>query len=110
MKKIAMGLLISAALMQAHAQGNAASAMALIGANGCTTCHTVEQKLIGPAFRSVGEKYQAQKDTNLPILVKKIQSGGAGNWGRIPMPAHPGINEADLHTIVAWILSGAPSP
>jgi cytochrome c len=38
-------------------------------------------------------------------LAQKIKTGGAGNWGRIPMPPHPNISDEDAKTMVTWILS-----
>jgi cytochrome c len=30
-------------------------------------------------------------------------------WGAIPMPAHPAMSDADIRTVVDWVLAGAPS-
>jgi cytochrome c len=30
-------------------------------------------------------------------------------WGAIPMPAHPRMSDADLRSVVEWVLAGAPS-
>lgn len=32
-----------------------------------------------------------------------------GNWGQIPMPANPKIADADLKTVIDWVLAGAPA-
>ena len=84
------------------------SPAALAGSNGCLICHNASQKLVGPAFKSIAEKYQGQADIQ-KTLVNKVRNGGAGSWGKIPMPAHPEVSEAHLNTIVAWILKGSPS-
>ena len=84
------------------------SPAALAGSNGCLICHNASQKLVGPAFKSIAEKYQGQADIQ-KTLVNKVRNGGAGSWGKIPMPAHPEASEAHLNTIVAWILKGSPS-
>lgn len=91
----------------ASAQSNASS-MGLANKYSCTSCHNADVKLIGPAFKSVAEKYKDQPDA-LKTLATKVRNGGAGNWGRIPMPAHPDVPEADLNQLVSWVLKGAPS-
>jgi cytochrome c len=84
------------------------SPAALAGSNGCLICHNAAQKLVGPSFKSIAEKYQGQADVQ-KTLVTKVRNGGAGSWGKIPMPAHPDVSEEHLNTIVAWILKGAPA-
>jgi len=84
------------------------SPAALAGSNGCLVCHNATQKLVGPAFKSIAEKYQGQADAQ-KNLVMKVRNGGAGSWGKIPMPAHPDVSEENLNTIVAWVLKGAPA-
>jgi len=68
----------------------------------CTTCHAVDRKIVGPAFMDVAKKYPGQVD----YITKKIQSGGAGIWGPIPMPAQK-LSEAEARTIATWIAGGA---
>jgi cytochrome c len=38
-------------------------------------------------------------------LATKIQKGGSGVWGAIPMPANPGVNDADAKKLAQWVLS-----
>jgi cytochrome c len=80
------------------------TALALIQKSDCLTCHSVNKKVVGPAYKDVAKKY-AGKPEAVAALVKKVKLGGAGNWGQIPMVAHPGISDADLETIVKGILS-----
>jgi cytochrome c len=76
----------------------------LIGASDCTTCHKLREKNIGPAYSDVAEKYR-----NIPhaldTLVQKVMKGGSGNWGTIPMTAHPMLAEADVREMVSYILT-----
>ena len=110
MKKI-VPLVLSAAFVfmagGAGAQENA-SALKLAGQYGCMSCHNAEVKLVGPAFKSVAEKYAGQADA-VDMLVKKVTNGGSGNWGRIPMPAHPQVGPENTKALVEWVLRGAPS-
>ena len=78
----------------------------LVKAAGCTACHGVTNKIVGPAFRDIGAKYA--KDANaVATLVGKVKQGGVGAWGQIPMPPQPQVKDADAQAIVRWIVGGA---
>ena len=81
-------------------------ARALIASNACTACHGVDSKIVGPAFREVGAKYQGRSDAET-YLVRKIREGGQGAWGAVPMPPQSALKEADARAIAQWILGGA---
>jgi cytochrome c len=73
----------------------------------CVACHGVDRKLVGPSFVEIGRRYQAgpaQGDDVAGKLAGKIKAGGQGAWGSMPMPAQPQVPEADLQTMVRWIL------
>jgi cytochrome c len=70
---------------------------------GCTACHAVDHKVVGPSFKDVAAKY-AGKDVEA-ALVEKIRKGGSGVWGETPMPPNPQVPEPDVHAIVKWILT-----
>jgi len=74
--------------------------------NACLGCHTVDRKLVGPAFRDIAAKYKGDAGAQAR-LEKKVRDGGSGVWGVIPMPSHPRMSDADIHTVVAWVLAGA---
>ncbi len=76
----------------------------LIGSNDCTACHAIDRKIIGPAYIDVSKKY-ASTDAVIDSLVYKVRNGGMGNWGNIPMTAHPDLSDADARTMVKYILS-----
>ena len=71
--------------------------------NGCMACHTLDKRLVGPAFREVAEKYKGSAGAPAQ-LAEKIRQGGAGAWGGIPMPPHPQIADEDLKRVVGWVL------
>jgi cytochrome c551/c552 len=71
---------------------------------GCVACHTVEKKVIGPAFKDVAAKYRTQTGA-ATYLVMQVKNGSAGVWGRIPMPSHSDVPSTDLDTIITWILT-----
>ena len=78
----------------------------LVKTAGCTACHGVTNKIVGPAFRDIGAKYA--KDAKAEgTLVAKVKQGGVGAWGQVPMPPQSQVKDADLQAIVRWILGGA---
>ncbi len=79
---------------------------ALVKSNGCTACHGTTNKIVGPAFREVGAKY-ANAPGAEAALVARIKQGGSGTWGQVPMPPQPQVKDAELKSIVQWILGGA---
>lgn len=76
--------------------------LALIAASDCLTCHKVDEKLTGPAYRDVANKYE-NSETNIKMLAEKIVKGGTGVWGEIPMTPHPAITPADAEQMVKYI-------
>ncbi|MNT08655.1 Cytochrome c-551 precursor [compost metagenome] len=70
----------------------------------CVACHAVDKKIVGPAYKDVAKKYAGDKSAEAK-LVAKVKAGGSGVWGPIPMPAHPQVSDADLKTLVKWVLS-----
>jgi len=70
----------------------------------CLACHTVDKKLVGPAYKDVAKKYAGQKDAEAK-LVQKVEKGGSGVWGNIPMPPNSAVPDADVKALVKWILS-----
>ena len=76
---------------------------ALATSKNCMACHAVDKKLVGPAYKDVAKKY-AGNAAAVAQLATKIQKGGAGVWGAIPMPANPTVNDADAKKLAQWVL------
>jgi len=72
--------------------------------NACTACHAVDKKIVGPAFKEVAAKYRNDKTAEAK-LVKKVKEGGVGVWGQVPMPPNSTVSDADVKTLVKWVLS-----
>ena len=70
----------------------------------CLACHTVDKKLVGPGYKEVAAKYRGQKDAEAK-LIDKVKKGGQGVWGQVPMPPNSNVSDADIKTLVEWILS-----
>jgi len=77
---------------------------ALAKSKNCMTCHAVDKKLVGPAYKEVAKKYAGQKDAEA-TLVTHVMKGSKGVWGPVPMPANAQVNEADAKKLVDWIMS-----
>ncbi|MBC3808877.1 c-type cytochrome [Undibacterium seohonense] len=97
-------LLTLAASLSIVVSGSAMANSDLAKSKNCMACHSVDAKLVGPAFRDVAKKYAGDKKAEA-ILVTKVLKGGSGVWGAIPMPANAQVSEADAKTLVKWILS-----
>ena len=73
----------------------------------CMSCHTVQKKVVGPAFTDVAAKYAGQKDA-ADKLTQKVLKGGSGAWGAVFMPAmkdaNPPVSEAEAKLLVQWVL------
>jgi cytochrome c len=94
----------SAALLMMTGMASADDGMALAQKNACMSCHSVDKKIVGPAYKDVAKKYAGDKAAPAK-LAAKVKAGGKGVWGEIPMPPNPQVGPADLNTIIAWILS-----
>ncbi|MES2129227.1 MAG: c-type cytochrome [Pseudomonadota bacterium] len=71
----------------------------------CLACHGVKGAIVGPGFNAVAARYAGTDAA--PALAAKINKGGSGNWGAIPMPPQSEVKEQDIQTLVGWILAGA---
>ena len=60
--------------------------------------------MVGPSYKDVAKKY-ATDSSAADKLALKIQQGGAGVWGPVPMPSNPQVNEKEAKTLASWILS-----
>lgn len=82
----------------------AASPEETLKSSGCTACHAIDKKLVGPAYKDVAAKYRNDKGAEAK-LVEKVKKGGSGVWGPVPMPPHPQLKDADIHAMVKYVLS-----
>ena len=106
MRKIVITLFAAAAATiatSAHpADANAGEALAK--SSGCFACHTLDKKLVGPGYREIADRYRKEKGAEAN-LIEKVKVGGKGVWGDIPMPPNAHVKDADIKTMVQWILS-----
>jgi cytochrome c len=71
---------------------------------GCTACHAVDKKIIGPSYKDVAAKYKGDAKA-VEKLAEKVKKGGAGAWGAVPMPPHPALSDADNTAIIKWVMA-----
>lgn len=76
---------------------------ALAKAKNCLACHAIDKKLVGPAYKDVAAKYKGDAGAAAK-LAEKVQKGGSGVWGQIPMPPNPQVNADEAKKLVGWIL------
>ncbi|GAB7535018.1 c-type cytochrome [Burkholderia sp. 3C] len=101
-------LALGAGLLAAPAAQAADDGLRVARGNACMGCHAVDRKLVGPSFKDIAARYKNDPAASAK-LEKKVRDGGSGVWGVIPMPAHPGMSDADVKAVVKWVLAGAPS-
>lgn len=100
MKPLILSLVMLAGLTSSLAHANAD----LAKSKNCMACHSVDKKVVGPAFKDVAAKYAGQKDAAAK-LADKIQKGGGGVWGEMPMPPNTNVSAAEAGTLAKWVLS-----
>lgn len=105
---VSQGLRITPALLKHAALDSATQfvvAQALINNSDCKTCHTRNEKSVGPAFAAIADRYPATPRT-IETLALRIIEGSHGIWDTDNnMPAHPAISRNDAGVIARYILS-----
>jgi len=104
MKK--MYLLVAAAMTVLSANANAD--LALAKKSGCLACHSVEKKVVGPAWNDVAKKYRGDAAAKA-MLIEKVKKGGKGNWtavtgGAMMPPYSPRVKDEDIAKLVEFVL------
>ena len=76
----------------------------LVTPSGCTACHKENEKVLGPAFRSVAQKYKNDPAT-IKKLVEKVYNGGSGVWGDYAMAPQSHLKKEQIEKMVKWVMS-----
>ncbi len=100
MNKLALTAALAGLAMALPAQANEA----LAKKHACMACHAIDKKLVGPSYKDIAAKYRGDKNAE-GMLAEKVKKGGSGVWGQIPMPPNAAVPEADIKTLVQWVLS-----
>jgi cytochrome c len=80
-----------------------ADSAALMTKYNCQSCHSIDKKLVGPAFREIAQKYAGSAGA-AASLADKVRNGSTGAWGPSPMPPSS-VAGGDLSAMVQWILA-----
>ncbi len=100
MKSLLVGAGVAAMLFS----GVAAADLELAKKSGCLACHSVDKKVVGPAWKDVAAKYKGDGAAKA-ALIEKVKKGGKGNWGETPMPPYsPRVADADIEKLVDFVL------
>ena len=94
---------LCASLTLLAAAAPAAADEAMAKAKGCTACHDVKKKLVGPPYADVAKKYKADK-AGPATMVGSILKGSQGKYGPVPMPPNK-VTEEEAKKLAAWILT-----
>lgn len=78
--------------------------LALAQKKNCMTCHAIDKKVVGPAYKDVAAKYAKDKKA-ADMLADKIVKGGKGAWGEMVMPPNPQVSADEAKKLAAWVLS-----
>jgi len=70
----------------------------------CLGCHQLDSKRVGPSFKTIAQRHNAQPGS-LEYLAGAIRQGGRGRWGAVPMPAQPHVNQQDALQLAQWIIT-----
>jgi len=97
-------LIAAAAVSLCSGAALAADAEQLLKEKACLSCHTLDKKLVGPAYKEVAAKYKSRKDAEA-YLSKKIREGSTGVWGPIPMPPNGTVADDEARTLAKYILT-----
>jgi len=94
---------LAASVILLAAATPAAANLELAKAKGCTACHDVAKKIVGPAYGEVAKKYKADAN-GAATMAASIVKGSQGKWGPVPMPPNK-VTEDEAKKLAAWILT-----
>lgn len=96
-----LNVILVSAVIGASSQAMASEDLAK--AKNCLTCHSVSNKLVGPAFKDVAAKYKGDKGA-ATALATKIKAGSTGVWGPVPMPPN-NVTDEESKKLASWVLT-----
>lgn len=95
--------MIAAAGLMVAGSAMAAEMPEVAKKHGCTACHAIDKKMVGPSWTDVANKYKGDASA-AEHLDTKIAKGGAGVWGSMPMPPSPKVSDAERKEMVDFVL------
>jgi cytochrome c len=71
---------------------------------GCFQCYALEQPRIGPAFRSIADRYRGDQEAQ-SRLTDWLETGGRGHWGEdYHMSEQSHLRPGEAEALVKWVL------
>ncbi len=98
-------IIASAVLASAFVAAPAMADLDLAKKSGCLACHSVDAKVVGPAWKDV-----AAQVSDRARIVNSIKKGSKGSWtavtGGVPMPPYsPRVSDENIEKLADFILS-----
>ncbi len=78
--------------------------LSLITQSDCFTCHKMNEKVVGPSFREIANRYPI-KSITIDSLAENIVEGSMGNWGQIRMLPHSNVSKEDAKKMMHYIFA-----
>ena len=75
----------------------------LAKAKNCMACHSVDKKVVGPAYKDVAAKF-ADDPGAVDMLADRIKNGSTGVWGSVPMPPN-NVTDDEAKELAEWVMS-----
>lgn len=85
------------------AGGASVNVQALLASSACLSCHGLTQKIVGPGYHDVAEKYKADPQAQSK-LEASIRGGSVGKWGSVPMPPFAALKPEEVKALAAFVL------
>ncbi|MFC1750331.1 c-type cytochrome [Pseudomonadota bacterium] len=101
MKRIIATAVLASAFVAAPAMAD----LDLAKKSGCLACHSVDTKIVGPAWKDV-----AAAVSDRSRIINSIRKGSKGNWtavtGGVPMPPYsPRVSDENIEKLADFIMS-----
>lgn len=85
-----------------HQQSVIPEGLKLINESDCKACHAANEKVNGPSYEDIANKYTAEDKTT---LISSVIKGSSGIWGETMMSAHPQLNVKEVGKIIDYIFT-----
>jgi cytochrome c len=92
--KLIVIAMVSAVGLAAAGLAQAQDGAALAQKSGCMTCHAIDKKKMGPAFKDIAAKFKGKSDADLVAAVKASKPHASSK-----------ASDDDLKALGKWILS-----
>ncbi|QEZ44802.1 c-type cytochrome [Cupriavidus oxalaticus] len=74
----------------------------LLAKNACLSCHSVTQKVVGPAYHEVAVRYKNDAQAQAK-LETSIRGGSSDKWGAVPMPPFASLKPEEVRALAAYV-------